>query len=141
MHVDPLFKAVQELRAISPKGKIADSQSRITIGLLPHKTKIFLGAETPIVEATPRAIKHIIDKNCGGFLALKATEIIARHESIFESKTTDRETGLHRIVLVKRYPGGRDLFAVIELKFGAANQLVTVARVGKNYLKPLKKIL
>ena len=42
---------------------------------------------------------------------------------------------LPRILLVKRYPDGKDLFSVIEIKpAGMKNRLVTTARVGKNYL-------
>jgi hypothetical protein len=60
---------------------------------------------------------------------------------VYESKSLDKETGWPRILLVKYYPDGKDLFSVIEIKHsGTKNQLVTTARVGKNYLEPLKKI-
>jgi hypothetical protein len=136
-----LWKTVCELKDFPHGGKILHPKSVGAVAILPHRTRILLSVENAVVGATRQAIKHILDKNSGEFLVRKTPEIIMSHEAVYESKLLDEETGRPRILLVKSYPDGKDLFSVVEIKLaGAENRLVTTARVGKNYLRSLKKI-
>jgi hypothetical protein len=136
-----LWKVIYQLKD-SPRGtRILYPQNMGDIAVLPHGTQILFSIEDATVVATRQAIKHILEKKDGEFLATKTPEIISFHESVYESRSLDRETGWPRILLVKYYPDGKDLFSVIEIKStGRKSQLVTTARVGKNYLRLLKKI-
>jgi hypothetical protein len=138
---DWFFKTIYQLKD-SPRGtRILYPQNMGDIAVLPHGTQILFSIEDDTIVATRQAIKHILEKNGGEFLITKTPEIISSHESVYESRSFDKETSWPRILLVKRYPDGKDLFSVIEIKpAGRKSQLVTTARVGKNYLRLLKKI-
>jgi len=138
---DWFLKTIYQLKDF-PRGiRILYPQNRGDIAVLPHRTQILFSIEDDTIVATRQAIKHILEKNGGEFLITKTPEIISFHESVYESRSLDRETGLPRILLVKCYPDGKDLFSAIEIKpAGRKSQLVTTAKVGKNYLRSLKKI-
>ena len=136
------FKTINDLCDLPNGVRLVAPQKAADVGQLPYKTQELLAAVNPIVESTNQALKYILEKNGGKLLAVSAPDIIATHEAIYESKSIDKKTGDPRILLVKIYPNGKDLFAVVEIKMaGAKNQLVTVARVGDGYLEALRKIL
>jgi hypothetical protein len=139
---DPwLQETIYQLKDSLRGEEILHPRNMGAIAILSLKTQAALSVEMATVWSTRRAIKHILDKNDGEFLIAKTPEIIASHESVYKSKELDKETGRPRILLIKRYPDGKDLFSVIEVKLaGEKNQLVTTARVGKRYLESLERI-
>ena len=139
--MEKFFNAVDLLKNISKGKRISNPSGAIDVGTLPWEALIIFQAGDTGVESTNRALKHILEKKDGEMLARATPGIIAHYESAYESRTIDTKTGKHRVILVKRQQNGNDLFAVIEIKSdGIKNQLVTVARVGKNYLTSFKRI-
>lgn len=144
-----LRATVIELKKYRRGEYIPEADKCIFIDLLPIKTQKCLSAASRVVEASRKAIKHIMEKErIGEFLIRQAPSIIRGHSEIYLSDQGHVEKR-PRYILVKRHEGkasGRprlyNLAVIIEIETrGKKNQLVSAMTADMKYIeKRFKKV-